>query len=191
MQGSGPNRTYDVGRAKPAQAREEDPVDPVPTEPVTTDVPEKPPAEAHKSRKTVMVACKLPMGIRLHLCRPETARENVLGGGVREYTLWRRDPNMPVVELKGSNFPYGTVPEHQIVGGYGLTVIDADFWEAWCRQNPTSLLLRNKLLFAYEHQHDAQDAARDHKTVKSGLEAIDRDKPLRGGRGLVLTREQG
>jgi|HubBroStandDraft_1064217.scaffolds.fasta_scaffold66269_2 hypothetical protein len=126
-------------------------------------------AESQRNRRgakeQVMVGCKLPHGLTIQLNRKTVNDEGK--------TIWQ--PFGKKVTLAGRN-------ASQIVGGFGMTSVDADFWDAWVEQNPTFRALENGLLFAEPRRDRAMDRAIDQKEAKSGSEPIDPDKP---GKGLT------
>ena len=67
------------------------------------------------------------------------------------------------VTLRGAN-------SSKVIGGFGLTEVDADFWAAWLKQNPKHPALRSGAIFAYGKRDKATDHAIDHETIKVGLE---------------------
>jgi hypothetical protein len=105
----------------------------------------------------VTVACKLPKGLILEIA------------------------GRPRVTVNGFSTPYGVVPQHTIIGGYGLTPnVDADFFEEWMMLNEGLDLVKNRFIFAYPKTADASANAKEMAAEKSGLEALDPDNPGRG-----------
>ena len=102
----------------------------------------------------VMIACKAPNGIVLDLDRYEVL--NIEKGIIRTH----KGP-MPPVTLKGWAAPFGQPPG--TVGGYGLTAVPADFWEAWFSVNANSPLLADKIILPPHKDTHAQ--AKDHAEV--------------------------
>lgn len=115
------------------------------------------------SSNTVVVGCKLPNGLIVDLCDP----------GVNEHGQKIMIPRRQPVTFKGAN-------SSNIVGGFGLTDVDADFWEAWVKQNAKFPALVNGLIFAQERRDRAADNAMDHADAKSGFEGINPDRPGKG-----------
>lgn len=71
----------------------------------------------------------------------------------------------------------GNLPEHLIIGGYGLTPgVPRDFWEKWLEDNRDSALVKNHLIFAQPNEASARDAARERAGLRSGLEPMDPEK---------------
>lgn len=131
----------------------------------------------------VTVACKLPAGLVLRGQKKVQEREAVLGGGVREFDVWR--PTGAMVEILGTATPYGQAPKTLIIGGYALTHnVPKDLWDNWLEGNAEGSLVKNKIVFAYEKAADAQDAAKDHESTVSGFEPIDPENPGKKVRGI-------
>lgn len=109
---------------------------------------------------TVVIACKAPNGIRLNLHTFEVIG-NKDHGNVR---LVRGKE----VTLKGWSHAWGTPDLTTESGGYALTEIDADFWEAWLVRNNSSPLLADKTILvptAKGGMNEATAKARDHRDV--------------------------
>jgi hypothetical protein len=103
--------------------------------------------EPGPARDTVWVACKMPNGLIPRLHRFEKMREPVMGGGTREVEIAR--PTGESVRVRGNTFPYGTVPNWIIEGGFGFTQIDKVFWDQWLEQNKELAVVKNRLLWAF------------------------------------------
>src|ERR1700739_5022255 len=95
----------------------------------------------------VMVGCKLPNGIVLHL----TDEDKSAKGGAR-----KRIRAGSEVRLAGFSVKNGAQARHPIVGGYGLTLVDASFWAEWVKQNKEFPPYANGLIFAHEDEASAQ-----------------------------------
>lgn len=129
--------------------------------------------QAPKAAKTVTVACKLPMGMLLHLQQSYKDSEQT-PNGVREVTRHRKVGDG--VTIAGPAMPVGepNAPQKQIVGGYALTRgVDADFWTQWLEQNKDASYVKNGIIFAAATRDAAEDKAEDQLKVKSGLEPLD------------------
>lgn len=121
----------------------------------------------------VTVACKIPNGLVLQLEKREMTVEPSPAGG-REVEVGRKigEP----VNINGCAMALtGQPPKHQIIGGYGLTVIAKDFWDHWLKQNETLDAVKNKLLFAYEKRDTTEGKARELKGNRSNMEPLDTD----------------
>ncbi len=117
----------------------------------------------------VMVACKLPHGLKITLNEKTESDEGK--------PIWKPTENS--VTLAGRN-------ASQIIGGYGLTPVNADFWDAWLAQNKNFKALKAGMIFAEPRKDRAMSRAADQKALPTGSEPIDPDKP---GRGLARVPE--
>lgn len=96
-------------------------------------------------------------------------------------------PNGLHLDLQGKRVTLNGANSSRIVGGYGLTPVDKEFWEAWAKDYADSPLLLNGLVFAQGSDARATAKAGEQAEVKSGFE------PLVPGKGLladVQTAEQ-
>lgn len=75
--------------------------------------------------------------------------------------------------LRGSN-------SSRIVGGYGLTSVPADLWDAWSKAYAGSPFITRNLIFAQTSAARAESQANEQASVKSGLEPIDPSKAPAG-----------
>ncbi len=122
----------------------------------------------------VTVACNLPAGLRIRNFRMIPSRELVMGGGSREVNIAEHVGEDIIVH--GVAVEMGKAPRCTIVGGYALTPgVDKDAWDAWLADNENSPMVRNKCIFAYERPGKTEDAARDMKGTRSGLEPFKKD----------------
>lgn len=76
------------------------------------------------------------------------------------------------VELAGAN-------ASEIVGGYGVTPVSRDFWDAWAAEHRSYEPLKNDLIFVQDKELDARAQAKEQKEVK-GIEGVNPDKPAPG-----------
>ena len=126
---------------------------------------------------TVTVFCKLPAGLRLRLHEVREENELVMGGGSRKVKL-ARPMGEPVV-INGTAAPHGHAPRDKagnyilVSGGYAATPnVDKDFWDKWMYQNNELDLVRNHLIYAHEKPAEAEAWARDHVSIRTGLEPL-------------------
>lgn len=68
----------------------------------------------------------------------------------------------------------------RIIGGYGMTEVDKDFFDAWCKTNHDSALLSGNLIFAQDKPSLAEGKAKEQAEVKTGFEPIDPERPVPG-----------
>lgn len=129
-----------------------------------------------KSATTVTVACKIPHGLVLQLCKPTKWFEET-PNGVRERT--RFDKVGTRVFVRGNSYPVGTqapgFPEKgPMAGGYAMTSgIDADFFDEWLEQNEKNPVVTSGMIFAMPSGADARDKAKEQSALRSGLEPLD------------------
>lgn len=124
-----------------------------------------------RSGQKVTVACKVPNGIVIRAFEWNEEDVPVFGGGVKRSRVAR--PTGDQVVINGPAYPFGQIPPYTIVGGYALTDnVDAELWDLWLEQNAKSALVRNKQIFAYDKPEMAAGAAKEHASVRSGMEGI-------------------
>lgn len=107
--------------------------------------------EPGKANGTTMltIGCKLPNGLVCEMGKY----------GDESYTQ---------VRLNGAN-------SARVIGGYGLTQVSKDFWDAWYKKNKGLSFMRGKepLVFAHGDESSAADHAKDNAEIRTGLEALD------------------
>ena len=116
---------------------------------------------------TVQIACKLPLGLLLEIIEP----------GLRDFPL----PPGKVVRLKGANSQLTdkTVP---IIGAFGITEVDEEFWNAWYARNKDLKFVREGMVFMQKNVSGARDQAKEHAQILTGMEPLNPkgDKRLAG-----------
>lgn len=139
------------------------------------------PVQPSRAGGTVVVACKLPHGLRMHIHTPVENQLPVMGGGTRTEITYHRTGEGYVI--KGFAHKQTEGPRAVIVDGSGFALtwgIPKDFWDEWERQNAQSDLVRKKLIYAHEDVSMVEGHAREYAKQESGLERIDPNKPARG-----------
>ena len=135
---------------------------------------QKPAARTTKSGRAgqkVTVACKHPPGIVMRAFEWNEEDVPVFGGGVKRQQVAR--PTGDQVVIHGPKVAFGVIPDFPIIGGYALTHnVDAERWDIWLEQNKNSDLVKKHQIFAYEKPEMADGWAREHVSVRSGLEGI-------------------
>lgn len=120
----------------------------------------------------VIVACKLPSGLLAEVVNNSGVRVRVaFNGSAAARRLERADE-------RGNPIDMG--PLQSVKGGYGLTPVDADFWEQWIKENAEYPAVKAGLIFASSTSKGAAttpDAAAERAEIRSGLEPIDPNKP--------------
>lgn len=110
-------------------------------------------------KSTIIVCCKLPNGILLELGSEETGdHESVKLAGSAHY-------QMPSDTRKFKN------PE-LLDGGYSITIVDKDFWDAWEAKHKNFVPLRRGLIFTSANRNEAQAQSRDNAENKTDLEQV-------------------
>ena len=87
-------------------------------------------------------------------------------------------PNGMIISVKGvGSVTLAGSNSSRIIGGYGLTAVPSDLWEAWSGPRSKSALIENKIVFAQTTHAKAEGQAKEQESVTTGLE------PLAGGAG--------
>jgi hypothetical protein len=144
---------------------------------------------AKRHSRTVTVACKVDIGLKLQLQRPMTRQEAVHNGVANEH---RETPYMVFhgdsYNVFGPRIPaHGGIPDGyqmppEIRGGYALTPgIPSDFWEQWLEQNKLAPYVTNGMIFACPDISSAKAKANEQTEIKSGLEPLSRQVDERTG----------
>lgn len=154
-----------VKTGKNASATQDEAAPPVPP-------PEERAPSATKSRNTVTVACKVPNGLILQNSVLEDDFEPVFGGGSRPIKAAR--PIGDPIHITGSARAIMSDPDaKRVVGGYGLTFnVPKEAFEKWMKDNAALDMVKNGLIFAHDSPDRATDQARDMRSTRSGLEAL-------------------
>lgn len=79
------------------------------------------------------------------------------------------------VTLNGAN-------SSRVIGGYGMTEVDGDFWEAWLSRHRDYPPVTAGLVFAQNTAKSAESQAKEQAQVATGFEPIDPNAP---GGGVV------
>lgn len=119
---------------------------------------------------TVTVACKIPQGLRCRLHEKRRVDEVTLGGTRTVEQFFATDKEFVV---HGPAHGQNEGPRHLTVAGYAITRgIDKSLWDAWYEQNLELDAVQRNLIFAYESTDKAKDAAKEGRTIKTGLERL-------------------
>lgn len=102
----------------------------------------------------VVVGCKLPNGLICEMGK--------IG-----------DENHVQVILNGSN-------SAEIIGGYGLTRVSKDFWDAWLAKHRNMSFVKKGLVFQHNDEASARAHAKELSEKRSGLEPLDPTVALPG-----------
>lgn len=127
----------------------------------------------------VIVACKLPHGLRLRLFKMVEGTENVSGNNVR--TVKRAEQVGDDVVIKGCAVVVGK--EKALTGGFALTPnVDKAFFDEWLKQNAQHDAVKNGLIFAAPTRDAVEGKAEEGAKLRSGLEPLDMTMVKRGDR---------
>lgn len=88
--------------------------------------------------------------------------------------------NGVILAHQGKRVTLAGAKSSRIIGGYGMTEVDKDFFDAWCNANADSAMLSGNLIFAQDKPRDADAQAKEQASVKTGFEPIDPHKPAPG-----------
>lgn len=127
------------------------------------------------SNSMVTVLCRMPSGLVLDLyddallaARAGDARR---GQGAMAPPVPRAS-----VRLAGARRDPRYHPrDNRLLGMAGRTEVPADFWSAWCAQNPDFAPLRHGLIAAERTADRATSWLREHGGTRTGLESLDPD----------------
>lgn len=89
-------------------------------------------------------------------------------------------PNGLVLKVGESKLALKGANSSRVVGGYGLTSVPSDLWDAWSKAYAESPFIKKNLVFAQSTASKAEGQANEQAAVKSGLEPLDPDKPAPG-----------
>lgn len=143
----------------------------------------KPIPKPETGTATVVVGCKYPNGIVMRQFRMVEKRRLVSG---LPFTENMAEETGKRFTIRGPAFPYGHLPNIQVVGGYALTVgVPRDLCETWFEQNKDSDLVQNELIFWEPDTDRAVSHAQSLRSTRSGLEALDPTKPVPGLSGIT------
>lgn len=81
-------------------------------------------------------------------------------------------PNGLHIDVQGKRATLNGANSSRIVGGYGLTQVDKDFWDAWVKDYADSPLVKNHMVFAQGTESSAVSKAGEQADVKSGFERL-------------------
>ena len=115
------------------------------------------------STETIVVACKLPNGLRA---------ECVNASG--ELVFQTFNGNRLPLDDDGN-----VIPKHVLAGrgdgAYGLTRVPRDFWEQWAKENATYPPFAKGMIVAMDDEASATAVAIEMAGIKTGLEPASRD----------------
>lgn len=117
------------------------------------------------AKPTVFVGCKLPGGLYIDSADAEALpgvtpnpEQRILLNGMNSVT------DSAGLILPGS-------------GGYGITEVDADFFNDWMTRHKDYAPVKAGLIFVTQKEGDAKQEAQSRASVQSGFEGVNPDKP--------------
>lgn len=122
----------------------------------------------------VIVACKLPNGMRLSLQRPT----EVTDSNGKTHKIYQ--PHGAEVVLNGWSHPQNMAPTCEIRRGFALTMrVSESFMREWMKQHQAHDAVKNGLIFYGDSRAEIDAQITDHEKVSGGLERLDPAKPAR------------
>lgn len=150
----------------------------------------------------VIVACKIPLPwVELHLDRQTTRTEEGQWGS-KTIKIWERDPNAPIVRIRGTAYPAAQPPEGfpdrpEKLFGFAINRnVSKAFWDAFVEQKKDWPPLKNGHIFAFKKLDDVRARASELRNLVSGFEPInpkgdDRNpKPVMGALSPITVEEE-
>ncbi|GAN72115.1 hypothetical protein ASY01nite_14010 [Acetobacter syzygii] len=68
----------------------------------------------------------------------------------------------------------------RVIGGYGLTSVPSDLWDAWSKAHAETPLIKRRIVFAEATTAKAEGRAKEQEAVKTGLEPLSPDDSHKG-----------
>lgn len=109
---------------------------------------------------TVVVGCRLLHGI-----------------GLQIFETGKTDDGQPIRKAVGEKVWLNGANKSGLINGVGLTEVDASFWDAWVKDNASFAPFKNGHIFVQSTRERALSAADERKTLKTGVEPLDPEKP--------------
>lgn len=118
----------------------------------------------------VTVLCRLPSGVTLELHDLDALKNRASS----DAPIMQPPAPRASVTLNGAKHDPSYHPlDSRLLGRAGRTHVEADFWNAWLKQNAQSALVTRKLVFAETTPAKADSAVAELATEKTGLEGND------------------
>lgn len=89
-------------------------------------------------------------------------------------------PHGLIIQVGGKKVTLNGANSSRIIGGYGLTLVDKDFFEAWSKEFASFQPLQDGLIFAQDSANKAEGQAKEQVDLRSGFEPLNFDKPAPG-----------
>lgn len=132
------------------------------------------PRAPESAGEKVVVACKLPMGLRLRNFRPRNVPYQQRDGSVKEVV--EHVPDQTSIVIHGSSPPRVGNSRHRIMYGYGFTEgVDKESYDDWAKANKDQPFLINHLVFSSASIAEAEEKAKDYEKQPTGMERLNPD----------------
>lgn len=120
------------------------------------------------SKASVLVGCRFPSGLILRIYKMVSGTEVMPGGRTQTVKV-----AAPVAEarLRGYADPSKIIAIDPR-GRYGVTEVDAGFFEQWLKDNAESDLVKNGIVFAADTEGDLKAKAKEMRGERTGLEPL-------------------
>ena len=126
------------------------------------------------SGETVSIACKIPMGLILHVFKKSITPTKMESGAIRDVEGYDRFGKE--YRIYGPSHPQDGGPHCLIVGDYAITPnIPKEHWDLWFAQHRNDDMVINRMIFA-NSTSKVGGQAKEQKDLKSGLERRDPNK---------------
>lgn len=120
----------------------------------------------------ITVLCRLPSGIELELHDLGILKERASSDAPIGLASV---PRQSVLLNGAKHDPTYHPAEGRLLGRAGRTQVDADFWNAWLKQNERNGIVTRKLVFAEANPTKADAAVAELAKERTGLEGVDPD----------------
>ena len=126
------------------------------------------------SGDVVTIACKVPMGMVLHVCKKVMMPRKMQDGSIRDIPEYHRFGKE--YRVYGPSHPQNAGPHCTIIGDYALTPnIPKEFYDLWYSQHRNDAMVLGRAIFA-NSSNKINGESKEYAKVKSGLERLDPTK---------------
>lgn len=133
-----------------------------------------------ETEKKVTVFCRHPSGIVLSLYREDEAQERAAASRTGRPNMSAPIP-VKSITLHGARQDVRYHDQsNRILGMAGRTEVPADFWEAWKKQNATSSLLSENIIFAEANEQRGVSKLAEVGTERTGWEGLPQEHFAQG-----------
>lgn len=87
-------------------------------------------------------------------------------------------PHGLVITVGGKSVTLAGANSSHIIGGYGMTQVDKDLFEAWKKEFASYAPLKNGLIFEQASRSSAESEAKERSDIRSGFERLNPDAPF-------------